>query len=71
MSLRINLEQVPIKITGENNTKLSEIMEHPLLQGIERNKKMFVNKIIEATPPDDLVSLYRKALGFDAANYDK
>lgn len=65
MGLHIQLNEVQIKISGENNEKLSRIIEHPLLRTIEVNKKLFVNKLIENYSDDELVSLFRKSIGFD------
>ena len=65
MSLRIQLNEVQIKISGENNEKLSRIIEHPSLKNLDINKKLFVNKLIENNSDDELVNLFKKSIGFN------
>lgn len=63
MGLPIQLNETQIKLTGEVNEKLQRIIQNPTFDRIKVDKKNFVNTIFEATSDNELINLYRSALG--------
>lgn len=70
MALHVTLNETQIKITGENNQKLAEIIEHDSLKKLKVDKKNFLNNIIETASESELLSLYKRSLGFESRAND-
>lgn len=63
MSLKIQLNETQIKITGEVNEKLQRIIQSPVFDRIKIDKKNFVNVLFGSMTDDELIDRYRRAIG--------